>query len=59
MDEADVDIRIFFSQMMGQMFGTIDRTMLPSCATETDHQTVEASFAVSLHMRIHDSIHMI
>ena len=43
---------IFLVQVMGQMLGTIYRTVLPASASEGEHEVGESAFEVTLHMGI-------
>jgi hypothetical protein len=58
MAKTDMDIRKLRGEMACKVFGAIYRTMLSSGTAETDHQAVEATPHIGLHMRIDYSIHM-
>ena len=55
MDEMDAD-GVFFLEVLRQMFGTIDGTVLPSCTTEGDLEIVEVPFDEPLHMMVDEGI---
>ena len=49
----------FLIQVLCQMLGRINRTMLSAGATEADGQIAESAFHITLHGGIHQSIDMI
>lgn len=55
MNETDVNV-VFRFEMLRQMLGTIDRTMLTACATERDLQMFKTAFDKALHMMINETI---
>ena len=46
-------------KMVGKVLSTIDGAMLPSCATEGEHQGGKATVNVALHMEVGQSIDML
>ena len=55
MSEVDADA-IFLVQMLGEVLGTIDRTVLAACATEGEHQVGKAALDVAFHVGIGQTI---
>lgn len=55
MDEVDADT-VFLFQMLCQMFGTIDGTMLTAGTAEGDLEVGEVAFDEALDMMIHKGI---
>ena len=47
---------IFLLEMLGQMFGTIDRSVLPTGATEGHLEVGEIPFDIALYMMVHQGI---
>ena len=59
MDETDMDVRVFSGKVTSEMFGTVDRTVLASGASETDRKAAESTTAVGLDVRIDDTLDML
>ena len=55
MNEVNADI-IFLVQMLGQMFGTIDRTVLPARTTESDLQVGKIPLDKALYVMVNEGI---
>ena len=58
MNEMNGDV-IFLLQVLCQMFGAIDRTVLSARTTESDLQMREIAFYKSLHMMVNQLIYSI
>ena len=58
MYETNTDIRVLFSQVTGQMFRAIYRTMLTTGAAEAHHKACESASRICLDMRVHDPVYM-
>lgn len=56
MDEMDAD-GVFVLEVLRQMLGAIDRTMLPTGTAESDLQVAETALQEPLHMVVHQFIH--
>ena len=50
---------IFLFKMLRQMLGTIDRTMLPTRATESHLEVGEVAFDKARHMMIHQRVNRV
>ena len=59
MDETHTDARIFLRKVMRHVLRTVDRSVLTAGAAEADHQAIEPTLHISLHMRIHNTICML
>ena len=59
MNQPDTHIRIPLCNVMSQMLGTVDRTVLSSRASETHHKARKAASGICLYMRIDDCIYMV
>ena len=59
MDEADTDMGIFFCNMTGKAFRTVDRAVLAARAAEGDHKAGEFPGDECLYMRIDHGIDII
>ena len=55
MNKADLDI-VFLFEMLREMLGTIDRTMLPTRATESHLQIREVAFDEARYMMVDEGI---
>ena len=55
MNQMDTNV-VFLVQMLGEVFGTIDGTVLPACTTEGYLEIGEVPLDEPLHMMVHEGI---